>query len=135
MILIKKAESHVGDANMSTDSITEEDARIMREAYDEEYRQNLWKGFKRAFIDRCKRDDNWDLTRFERWFYTAKSIFCVIFRLIQKEKHGKYPDHVEVSTIYCNQLYAGWEGCWLQVGHGIFSNWFFSVETDGDWNM
>lgn len=116
---------------MSIEDIEEE----IRKEYRAQRRHELWTGVKRAFVDRCKYDQEWRLNRFERFFYTFKCLACVLFRRDWKQKYGNYPDYVEVSTIYARTLYAGWEACWLTVGHGIFKNWFYMVETDGDWCM
>ncbi len=107
----------------------------MRNAIKAQRRSELWTGIKMAFIERCKNDQEWSLNRMERLFYTAKCLICILFFRGWKRKYGDYPDDVEVSTIYARELYAGWEACWLKVGHGVSKNWFYHITTDGDWWM
>lgn len=107
----------------------------IRREYMRVGRHNLWVGVKKAFVERCKGDEEWSLTRWGRLFYTAKCLLCVLLCRKWKHKYGDYPDDVEVSTIYERTLYAGWEAGWLKVGHGVFKGWFYHVTTDGDWWM
>lgn len=109
--------------------------RDLRDDLERTHRQWVWTGFRRAFVDRCKIDGNWSLRRAWRWFYTLKAVLCVLLRREGRPAGERYPEHVEVSQVFLNKLYAGWEGCWLVVGYGVFRNWWFDVDSDGEWNM
>lgn len=101
---------------------------------DQEYRQRKWNGFRRAFIHRCKIEQNWSLHRAARWFYTVKALMCLL--LDRREPAGlQYPDKIEVAEIDFHWLYAGWSQDILSVGHGVFRQWWYSLDHDYDWNM
>jgi len=69
--------------------------------------------------------------------YSIKYLLCIFLELNPKEKHGKdYElDLVEVANIEYNTLYAGWESTDAYAGRGLFKNWFYQINSDGDWNM
>lgn len=95
----------------------------MIQALDERDRMETREALLAAFNHRARCDENWNLNRVQRWFYTVKFFLCVLFRL---RYHGKetFPDSVEV----------GWgKGVWtcsgacliVEVGHGVFSGWWW----------
>jgi len=132
---IEELERQVWENDPETKKLNEEAAAADREAYEDQLRL----GIKMAFSGGCKDDQNYRLNWFAaRVWYPLKLILCICFRLHPNERrHGKHCDHdnVCVVTIHSAQLYAGWEATYLEVGHGIFRNWYFSLEKDGDWWM
>ena len=87
----------------------------------------------------CKHEENFTLNWFSRVFYTLKCIFCVLI----KRQRIYSPDlekpiflgGIVVAQHHYQKLYAGWEERTLEVGKGVFSNWWYEICTDGDWNM
>ena len=115
---------------------SEECLRTDRELDEERQRterRRLWKAIISALCERCKCDYR-GLNRVWRWFYTAKFLFCVLFRLRRYTRSGEN-DPVEVGTFHYAELYAGWESDWCVVGHGVLRGWYYQLEHDGDWNM
>ena len=105
--------------------------RECAEYWESERKALWWMAFRKCFRQRCKGLDGVS-GRVARWFYSLKCFACL---LIDRTATESYYDHVEVATLYSNQLYAGWEAGWVQVGHGVFRNWFYEIVEDGDWNM
>jgi hypothetical protein len=97
--------------------------------------RDIRRGLLLSLKHRCKDDENFTLTRLERWFYIAKAWYCALVGRGWTEKHGQYPDEVEVSTLYSVKTYGGWEAAWFIVGHGLFRNWYVSINRDGDTNL
>lgn len=96
------------------------------------------KSIKCALKERCIDEDNRCLNIAERLFYTFKYIVCALLMLEPKKKHyaGKqYLDTVFVAEIDYTNLYAGWEATYATVGYGMFNNWYYNIENDGDWCM
>ena len=82
-----------------------------------------------ALKQRAKADQDWELNRLQRWFYTLKLFACILFRL---RYHGEeyFPHSVEVA--YYPMEPVGWHNSWrmMQVGHGYFKGWWWAIESD-----
>lgn len=112
--------------------------REMRLLHDEEekmYQADLNLAVEHALIQRCKHNNEWNLNRFWRWFYTLKLLICVMLNRTEPRNGNLYPNEVDVAQHHYRKLYAGWEARWISVGHGIFTQWWFAIRSDGDWNM
>lgn len=100
------------------------------------HRIAIRKAVKAAIVQRCKPEGDLQLGRLERWFYTLKCLLCVLF--CRERDYGKtagYPEKVEVGQYHFARLYAGWESEWISVGYGVFSQWWYELDRDGDWWM
>lgn len=125
------------------DGPTEEEEEEMWAQHAAYQREQLNTGAKNALKQRCKCESNYSLNRFWRWFYTFKCLFCYVYEWQfdhrKYRKHGdwrdSYPDTIHVADIYFVKTYAGWDAGWLEVGYGVFENWFIRVEEDSEWNM
>lgn len=126
------------------DGMSEEEEKEMWAEHESYKREQLNLGAKNAIKQRCKGDTNYSLNRFWRWFYTFKCLFCYLYEWEFKpdtthRQHGdwrdQYPDVVAVADISFQRTYAGWDAAWLEVGYGVFENWFIRVQEDSEWNM
>jgi hypothetical protein len=112
----------------------------MDEIYDDMckfQREDLRLAVRCAIKDRCKNQSDYFLNRLQRWFYTAKVLICVFlnrYRIVRDDS-DPYPQEVEVTCHHFAKLYAGWESRSLHVGCGYFSQWWYQVENDGEWNI
>ena len=71
--------------------------------------------------------------RFVRWFYVCKFLICVAIGW--SGCGNAWSDEVELAHFDYHKLYAGWECEYARVGHGVFTNWWYHILHDGDWNM
>lgn len=136
-----KARERVAELECQIETSSPEYKQMQEDCWNEQSKQDrrlVRRGMWLAFVDACTDDDdkpNW----FARHvWYPVKLNLCVILRLRPSEKrHGKsfQRDNVHVVTVHYAKLYAGWESDWLDVGRGVFRNWFYKLEHDGDWNM
>ena len=124
-----------GDVVCDSPSCRHED-RELRKSLNKAHRQELRAAFFAAIRDRCKTDENVKLHRIARWFYTAKCLACVLLGWSRNhEKTPSYPDAIEVGQHHYARLYAGWEARWIEVGQGLLSQWWYELNSDGEWNM
>lgn len=93
------------------------------------------KVIKYVLIQRCKGHENWSLNRIQRWFYTLKSILCILFGL---RKQFTWDDDIIDGVAYWDHStnpwgYYGSEYDWteLDVGYGYFKNWKYDVIRNG----
>lgn len=68
----------------------------------------------------------------ERWLYIFKAMLCIAFGWYALDKHGEFPDEVDLGTITSSRDGYGWSASWAVVGYGLFKNWFVSVREDSD---
>lgn len=109
--------------------------REHNEELDRIYAEDLKCATKAAIRNRCKGcDDYGELSRLQRWFYTTKCLTCVWLGW-KMPGNLQYPSRITVAQHHYAKLYAGWESRAIVVGHGIFSQWWFDLESDGDWWM
>ncbi len=109
-----------------------EDAEIRKNIREAE-EIKLRVGIKKAFAERAKCEDDYCLNRAQRWFYTFKCIICAKTNRRRPVSAGNYPTVIKVSTIYFNGTWpSDWEAAWLQVGHGIFKQWWYDILEDGE---
>lgn len=98
--------------------------------------QQEWQGLQLSLVERCKKESNYtDLTRLQRWGYVLKLFICFALKRHWKPCYGNYPDVVMTALIYHRPTYAGWEEEWIEVGHGLWKNWFYQLNRDSEWNM
>lgn len=109
-------------------------AEIIADEY-RTYRQEVHEAVAVAIKERCKNDNNWCLTRWQRWFYTLKLLVCVLIRRGRPRGLPSYPDVVEVGHHHFARTYAGWTASWIVVGYGIVRGWWYEIERDSDWDM
>lgn len=109
--------------------------RAWRDEEDRIYEADLNLAVEQALVQRCKQNNEWDLNRFLRWFYTLKLLICVLLNRTEPRNGKLYPNEVDVAQHHYQKLYAGWEARWISVGHGIFTQWWFAIRSDGDWDM
>lgn len=91
-------------------------------------RQEFILGFQAALKQRAKADEEWELNRLQRWFYTVKLVLCIVCRL-RYSGEETFPDAVEVA--YYSLEPAGWFDSFrmIQVGYGYFSGWWWEIEV------
>ncbi len=106
--------------------------RELSEYLEEEARSDLHAAVRAALVKRCKDDWNDKLNRCQRWFYTAKCLLCVMLRWEGRPAKPVCPDRVVVACHHYAKLYAGWESRHIEVGRGVFTQWWFQIESDGD---
>ncbi len=88
-----------------------------------------------ALEQRCKGEDNWPLSRWDRWRLTAKFVICRVL-LPQRRVYCAHPlNHVDVA-VFDGHTYGGPDGTFsnwsvLAVGKG-WRNWRWEATTDGD---
>lgn len=102
---------------------------------DKEEAADLRKSIRMVLSDRMKSCDE-DLPRLARWFYTVKFILCVLgdrYRL--HDEKNRYPDTYEVAMPQYDRGGYGWSATIVYVGVGVFTQWFYSMEFDGDSSM
>lgn len=110
--------------------------RELRDEQDRERKRELRSAVRAALSQRCEPETDWRLTIIGRWFYTAKCLFCVAVGWSRNYETTKgYPDVIEVAQHHCAKLYAGWESRWISVGRGVFTQWWYELNEDGDWLM
>lgn len=103
------------------------------------YQRQCRIAIRMAFQQACKPEDDYRLNWFSRQvWYPIKLLICIWLQLHpQEEKHGKWycREGIDVATLHYSPTYAGWECDWVEVGRGVFRNWWFQIEHDSEWNM
>ena len=108
----------------------------LRDEQDRLHKQELRDAVRAALSQRCMPETDWRLTTIGRWFYTAKCLFCIAVGWSRNYETTKgYPDVIEVGQHHYAKLYAGWEARWISVGRGVFTQWWYELNEDGDWLM
>lgn len=97
----------------------------------EEARREWRSAFIPAIRDHCKYDTEWELNILQRWLYTLKVLVCLLFGRWTRGSLG-YDTTIHVAEISYTKTYGGWNGEYLHVGRGLFRNWIWEVERDGD---
>jgi hypothetical protein len=110
--------------------------RELCEEIDRQHKEDLRAAFWAALRDRCKIERDHELNRFSRWFYTAKCLICLLLGWSRNyEVVEGYPKVIDVGQYHYAKLYAGWEQSWIAVGRGVFTQWWYELEEDGEWLM
>ncbi len=119
-----------------------DEAQMMMEAEElfqqeqrEHHQRMEWRGLWCSLNERCKKDDNYALTRLERWGYVLKLLICYVLQLHPRDCHGSYPDAVQTALIHAAKTYGGWEADWMEVGEGWDRNWFYQLKHDSEWQL
>lgn len=93
---------------------------------------HLWRlAVKATLRDRC----NNSYVGWQKWFYTFKCLYCLMVFRERPATVRDYPDAVEAGLLYSEQIYGGWRAGWIEVGYGIFSQWWFEIVTDSEINL
>lgn len=87
----------------------------------------------KAIRQRCDPEDNWPLNILECWFYTIKALICMALRRPAPaapwdEIHVAYTNGGSYWSLDDGKIY--WYEA-LVVGHGVFTNWRYTVYQDG----
>lgn len=103
-------------------------------------RADLRKAVRCAIVQRCKEEENWRRHRLSRHWYTVKCLLCVCLKrsrkLAQEDSMAYYrKDKVIVAMHEFSKSYGGWDERTIEVGKGVFRNWWYEICTDGDWYM
>lgn len=94
------------------------------------------KAFFAAAKQRCSPERDWQLSTIEKWFYTLKCLVCIWLGWSEPfNSSAGRGDRIEVGNYHYARLYAGWEASWVSVGKGVFRQWWYALESDGDWWM
>ena len=100
------------------------------------HKQQLRSAVRAVLLQRCEPETDWRLTTVGRWFYTVKCLLCVLLGWSRDyETTSGYPEVIEVGQYHYAKLYAGWESRWISVGRGVFTQWWYELNEDGDWLM
>jgi len=114
----------------------EQDAELDR-YYRDEARHNYWMAVWGALSQSAKFHDNYSLNWWGRMFYSAKAVVCLLLR---RRGSPTYKDNiVGVIALWDIVSMAGydnppWAESWMQldVGHGIFGNWWYDIMWDAN---
>jgi len=87
-------------------------------------------GFKEiieVIKQRCKPEYDYSIDRLQRWFYTIKTLICILFNR-QGDLWGK--DHIDVAIlnhrpVYTMDVIGGYNWICIVVGYGYFKNWYY----------
>ena len=108
----------------------------LRDEQDRLHKKQLRDAVYAAISQRCGPEADWRLTAVGRWFYTAKCLFCVFVGWSRNHETTKgYSEVIEVGQYHYAKLYAGWEARWISVGRGVFTQWWYELNEDGEWLM
>lgn len=85
-----------------------------------------------AIKQRAKYNDEHELNRAQRWFYTAKAIICL---LAGRQKSLYVCLDNKIDSVACWGFWTDFDGCsnWteLAVGRGVFVNWHYDIYGNG----
>ena len=93
------------------------------------------KAMLEAYEERFEFESNYSLTEWEKSLYIIKLWICYMLNLGWRTSHGNYPETLCAVLIHHTKTYAGWEEEYIEVGHGLFKNWFYRHFSDSEWNM
>lgn len=84
--------------------------------------------------DRCRQEQDWALSRGQRWAYTAKALLVILLR---RDRECRYNfDSVTVASTGFHSTFSldfgsGEDWIDLVVGRGLFRGWWFGTRTNG----
>ena len=113
-------------------------AEIHRE-WDMEERADKRRAFCLALSGRCKDCQDYSHGAVSGILHSIKAMLCIMLGWKWKAKTDFGLDwyraeKTEVLMFDYQTLYAGWDAKFLSVGYG-WKNWWYSIDSDGDWNM
>lgn len=84
---------------------------------------------------RCKPEYDYSINRLQRWFYTIKTLICILLNR-QGDLWGK--DHIDVAILnyrpaYTMDVMGGYDWTCIVVGHGYFKNWCYDKYENSDY--
>lgn len=86
---------------------------------------------KEALKQRVKYNENIELNRTQRWFYTTKAIICL---MIGRQKN-LYTTDDKIDSVanwgYWTSLDGGGNWTELAVGRGVLRNWYYDIYKNG----
>lgn len=125
-----------GNDDFDADDFAQIEAEIAQEMDDMIHNAEL-DGLRMSLEERCKNDGHYGYRtdRLYRWFHVFKLFVCWLLRRHWHSGYGNHPDVIMTALIYHRPTYAGWEEQWIEVGEGVFRNWFYQVQHDSDWTM
>lgn len=120
------------------DEIPDDLLNEMHREMDKEASRQKWKAFRNAIAGRCSDCQERSHSRLSGFLHAIKAMICILLGWKWKSKDNGNDwyraDKTEVLMFDYRTLYAGWEANFLTVGYG-WRNWWYSIDSDGDWNM